>query len=581
MDVLRDMNDQQRRAVTAREGSTLIVAGPGTGKTKTLTGRIAFLLEGKHAKPEDIVALTFTNKASREMRERLQGLLEKNAVLPKVTTFHALGHELLRHAGGMQRLLREPERQEIIRSISRPQELKGLSARELGLIISRLKTSLQPRPDDAPVNLLKAYEAELQVRQAYDFDDLLTKTYEHLRVDRSRPQYKHALVDEFQDTSELQYELLKLLSTKEDIFVIGDPNQSIYAFRGAGVEMFKEFRSDFPNVEVVNLSINYRSRPEIVALANAIFSKGPQLTAHVQTPGMAQVVQTFNEYSEAAYVINTIEQGIGGSDMLKANGDQMVRQPRDYAVLYRTHRAAKTLQRAFAESGIPYQVAGEGSPYEYPEIQAIIAVMSYLQDPDEGALPVLKSFSLNQVKALLKRVSIPPNLSVSDLAARIAEVFGFDSNQNLHQFLNALVQFGTREAGLDAALEHINEISQSEFYDPSVNAVTLLTIHASKGLEFEHVFLCAAEEGILPKLSKKGEENFDEERRLFYVAVTRAKEVLEVLYAKTRSTTSAKLSRFVEETPEGIMPLTVDPEMQSIERKRKKRQQKRAQGSLF
>lgn len=584
------LNKAQRRAVEIGDGAVLIVAGPGTGKTKTLTARMAWLLEVKKVRPDEVVALTFTNKAAREMRERLEKLLDEGNRLPKIATFHALGRDLLKNRD-IGTLASERQRTEIIRELRKPAELKGINVRELNLLISRAKTSLTPPEDESIRKLLQAYETTLTTEHLHDFDDLLCKALNLLRNDEAaQPGYRYVLVDEFQDTSDMQYELLKLLGSTENLFAIGDPNQSIYSFRGAGAEMFERLNQDFPNVREIDLTINYRSRPEIIAAANAVFPDSPQLEAHQQDHGTIRAVQMLNEYSEAAYVLSQIEQGIGGSTMLSANGDQHVREPRDYAVLYRTHRAAKTLQRMFAESGIPYQVAGEGSPYERPEVQGIIEIMRYLHAPSEQAkqelakLSILKSPTPPQLEALLVKFEITDELFVCDLAKNIAETLGLaqnDQQQNIQQLLGSLVQFGASKQGLAAALRHINEISEGEFYDPKVNATTLLTIHAAKGLEFPHVFLIAAEEGILPKFSKTTEANIDEERRLFYVAITRAKESLEILRTKFRGGEPARLSRFGRELPAKLLPRSVDPEMQTLERRAEKRRQKRAQGSLF
>lgn len=605
--ILDELNNEQRRAVEAGDGVALIVAGPGTGKTKTLTARMAWLLESGQAKPEDIVALTFTNKAAREMRERLGGLLGEGSKLPKIATFHALGRDLLR-ASEIGTLISERERNEIIRGLSKPAALRGANVREMSLLISRTKTSITPSDDEPIWELLRAYETALTDAGMHDFDDLLCKALEILRDDEApRPGYKYVLVDEFQDTSEMQYEILKLLGSGGNIFAIGDPNQSIYAFRGAGAEMFVRLRQDFPQVQEIDLIINYRSRPEIIALANAIFPDSPQLLpdkksvpqnyagAHFRGKSV-QALQTLNEYSEAAYMLGRIEQGIGGSTMLSANGDQEVREPRDYAVLYRTHRAAKVLQRAFADSGVPYQVVGEGSPYEQPEVQGIIEIMRCLHAPSDQAklrlmkLPALKSPTLSQIDALLVKFQSADDLLVVDLARDIAEKleFGQDSQrQNIQQFLGSLVQFGSCQQGLAACLRHIDEISEGEFFDPSVNAVTLLTIHAAKGLEFPHMFLIAAEEGILPKtaqgrtLRNNDTAPVDEEHRLFYVAVTRAKDNLEILHTKFRGGEPAKLSRFASELPETMLPRSTDPDMKTLERRAEKRRQKRAQTSLL
>ncbi len=577
MNVLNQLNARQHQAVEADDGPVLIVAGPGTGKTKTLTARVAYLLTDRLVKPDEIVALTFTNKAAREMRQRLGALCGGKIALPKVTTFHAIGRDILQQTGDAQPLLSESDRQEIIRVLARPTQFKSPSVHELGLLISHFKTAVSKALSEPQQTLLARYEQALRDRQMHDFDDLLVKAVELLQAGKA-PRYTHVLVDEFQDTSELQYVMLRLLAGGQNIFAIGDPNQSIYAFRGAGAAMFERFRADFPGAMTIALTSNYRSRPEVVVLANAIFPGSPRLVAESKDIGTVRAVQTLNEYSEADYILAAVEQGIGGSDLLKANSEDNVREPRDYAVLYRTHRAGKVLQETFAAAGIPYQVAGEGSPYELPAIQAVIAVMRYLYEPAPAALPKLKNFSENQMRTIADSITFAEGSSVCDLAVKITLAFGLGDGQHFQQFRSMLVQFG---ADLGAAVRHIDSIAEQEFYDTTVNAVTLLTIHAAKGLEFGHVFVIAAEEGILPKLSSKGDGNIDEEHRLFYVAVTRAKDSLEILHTKTRAGKLASTSRFVDTLPKTLLPRTDDPNLRALEKRLKKRAAKRAQSSLF
>jgi superfamily I DNA/RNA helicase len=589
MQFLDALNPEQRRAAEADEGAVLIVAGPGTGKTKTLTARIAYLLSSGNVIAADIIALTFTNKAAAEMRERVTLLLGNDAVLPAITTFHAFGRQLLKQTDDSA-LVSDAERSEIIKKVSKPSALKGTSTRELSLLISSAKTTLSPLTDRSVAQLLEHYNQELAARHLIDFDDLLCKAYNLLRHGTiASPQYRHVLVDEFQDTSELQYELLRSLGTQGNVFAIGDPNQSIYSFRGAGAEMFDRFVIDFPVAQHIALTINYRSSPEVVHLGNAVFPMAPALIPHHTATGVVHAIQTLNEYSEAAYILREIEQGIGGSDMLKASGDSTVHQLRDYAVLYRTHRAAQAVRKQFAESGIPYQVAGDDSPYAKSPLQALIALMRYIQsaDPaDKQALLRLPTTHLSstQCDALLARLPSLNTLSVVTLAQWLAKHFNIwpeDAQQDLHQFCSTLVQFGSGESGLVATLAHIDAICDQAFYDPTVNAVTLLTIHAAKGLEFEHVFLCAAEEGVLPKIRKTSEPNIAEERRLFYVAATRARRQLDVLHAKYRGGTEATPSRFIAEVPVDILPRITDPAMETLQKRAEKRRHKRAQTSLF
>lgn len=577
---LGSLNPAQRQAVDSGDGPVLIVAGPGTGKTKTLTTRIAYLLENQHVPADAVVALTFTRKAAGEMRARLAELVGEKR-LPTVTTFHSLGQSLLSAHGHEPQLASPAELHQIVRELPKLAAFKGATPRELSLRISRAKTSMQPPSDAATRQLLENYQAALTAQKLEDFDDLLVKTYDLLRHhSSSRPHYRFVLVDEFQDTSELQYEILKLLGEGSNIFAIGDPNQSIYAFRSAGAEMFARFRADFPAVKTIELIDNYRSAAAVVNLANAIFPDSLQLVAHRSEVGEVEAMQTLNEYSEAAAVLRAVQTGIGGSDFLTAHAETTAAQPRDYAVLYRTHRAASALQRAFAESGLPYQIVGEDSPYLRPEVQTVITILRYLHNPADTKLPELKPLATSQLKILLEKVKITPGTSLGDVVTTLAELLELDESK-LAQLQSTLVQFGAGKPGLAKALEHLDRISEGEFYDPTVNAVTLLTIHASKGLEFEHVYLIATEEGSLPKLTKKDEGDIAEERRLLYVAVTRAKQTLMMLYAKQRHSEPVEPSRFLQDIPEDILSRRLDPDLPALQKRLQKRNQKRAQTRLF
>jgi len=568
-----DLNSEQNRARSFGDEPVLIIAGPGTGKTKTLTSRIAYLLTEKNVPADQIVALTFTNKTAREMRERLRVLLGGEIALPQIATFHALSMSLLRVQGDLPPIVAEPERQAIIKALAKTPERNRLNPHDLSLQLSLAKTS-PAEPEPTLRVLLEQYNQRLQERGLYDFDDLLLRA--NALLGEHEPQYKHVLVDEFQDTSELQYEMLKRLAVRGTLFAIGDPNQSIYAFRGAGAAMFGRFMRDNAQAQQIALVDNYRSRSHIVHLANAVFPVSPQLIPNVPGDGQVKIIQTLNEYTEATYILNQIEQGIGGSDLLKASNADGSGQPRDYAVLYRTHRAASTLQRAFQEAGVPCQIVGEGSPYARPDMQAVVAGLRYLYDGTPP--PIYKKYTATQLAALFDTVLFEEEKAVSEAAGEIAGVLSLDGHGHLRQFQSMLIQFGGGKVGLAAALYHIDEIRDSEFYDASLNAVSLMTIHAAKGLEFPHVFLIAAEEDILPKA---GAIDIAEERRLFYVAITRAKVTLEVLHANMRGGEPASLTRFVRELPDGIVNNTADPNLAQSERRFKKLAARRAQTSLF
>ncbi len=579
-----DLNEQQRHAVEAGDGPVVIVAGPGTGKTKTLTTRIAYLLS-KGVDPQRILALTFTVKAAEEMRHRVADMSSKE--VSHISTFHALGYKILREALPEEKreFISESARLALIRQLPRPQDLGDMTARDLGLAVSRYKGGIDPDYRSPLGRFVSQYQTALDELKLHDFDDLLYRTHHLLEANSTlrqawRTRYDYMLVDEFQDTSELQWEVLMQIHGTDNIFVIGDPKQSIYGFRGATSDMFARFRQDFPHRTEVNLQINYRSAHAIVELASAIFGGADALSAHSSEVGAVRAVQTLNEFSEADYVLDQIEQGIGGSDLLKAGSGLASRRFKDFAVLYRTHQSARILQQRLHDSGIPFQVVGEGSPYEQPEVAAMIGLLRRMNG--EEALPP-KGFSEVQTAALLRTVD--RSLPLSKLAQQCIETFALGSDdqkqQRLNQFVSTLVRFDDAADGLQKCMEYIDHIAQEEFYDANADAVTLLTIHASKGLEFTHVLLLATEEGTLPHIRKRGTPDFDEERRLFYVAVTRAKSQLDILYAKKRKNELREPSRYITELPEEILPRTVDPALATLEKKMHRRAQKSRQAKLF
>ncbi len=452
------------------------------------------------------------------------------------------------------------------------------------MAISKAKNSPAVISDVSLGELVERYNQALETRGLYDYDDLLQQTHqllthgEALRADL-QGRYRYLLVDEFQDTNELQYELVKLLNATGNVLVIGDPLQSIYGFRGASAVVFDRFRSDFPSCRSITLATNYRSTPEVVALAGAVFTDGPQLTAHNRKPGRVAAVEVLNEYSEANWIVGEIERSIGGSDLLRSHqhgGSAGGRTFGDFAVLYRTHAAARPLQAALAKSGIPYQVVGEGSPYQQPAVMAVVEGLRYLA----GITP-----AYNHQLLLEPLRGQADTLPLSQLAQAVATQCGFMAGDDethrpiVAQFINSLVRFDT--SGLAVYLDRLASIAEQEFYDSSAGAVTLLTIHAAKGLEFTRVFLIAAEEGRLPYERPGSTANVDEERRLFYVAVTRAREELDILHARMRVGEAAKVSRFVSDLPAAVLPHLVDDQLITDIRRTEKRRQKRAQGRLF
>lgn len=566
-----DLNKKQQRAAEAGEGPVLIVAGPGTGKTKTLVARIMYLITNRKVRPERILALTFTKKAAEEMSSRVTPHIMGGK--PRIATFHALCYDLL---DSNLPFVGEAERLQIIKSLPRPKALKDLSVRELALLVSRAKNAVTiDDPDVAKV--VRAYNKTLAGQSLRDFDDLLLQTYGRLQGDAAFRQdvesrYQYILVDEFQDTNRLQYEILKLLGTK-NVFVIGDPLQSIYGFRGAGSGIFDAFKTDFPGATEITLTTNYRSVPQVVRLSNTIFPGTVALDAHSQHPGRVRAVEVLNEYAEARWVLGEIQRAIGGGDFLKAVSDDeraTHRRLSDFAVLYRSRPAAAVFQKVLAESGLPYQVVGDGSPYDRPEIQAVITLM---RSSVSGAPIVLEGYTSAEQRFLQDELTKAPLAKPSALAERIISILGIEADRDLQQFVGTLVRF----RDVPAAIAYFESIAEHGFYDPSADAITLLTIHASKGLEFPNVFLIGAEEGILP--SGRGDES--EERRIFYVAATRARERLEITHARNRGGQKSAISRLIQVLPQDVLPRHTDPDIDNQLRRIAKRTAKNSQTSLF
>lgn len=592
-DPLATLNTSQLHAATAPMGPLCIIAGPGTGKTKTLIARITYLMR-QGIQPNRILALTFTAKAAQEMQDRLRSL-DSNTETLRVTTFHGLCYMLL---GTIQHeelhIIRESDRLELIRTLSK-QYAPDISLRELLIRLSRIKNTPEGSDSDPQCNaILKAYNESLRTQRVYDFDDLLREVYEKLRDDidfRTKVQrrWAYVLIDEFQDTNALQYELLKLLNAQDNLFVIGDPLQSIYGFRGAQGEIFDRFLDDFPIAQRITLSENYRSAAPIVSLTNVIFPEAVNLIAHQEVAGSVQVVQTFNEYREADWIIRTIEQDLGGTDFMRSHahhGQERSRNFSDYAILYRIHNASRAIKRSLAESGIPYQCIGDDSPYLQKPLRMAIAALRYLAQPDQYTARearMLHGIPRQHLTMLKMHLDLPPT---QFLALVVDSLHLTEDKPNLardfHQILGTLVRFDALSH--KAFLTKLDELAEHDYYDPSANVVTLLSIHAAKGLEFPHVFLIGAEEGLLP-LKARSEHmaptDQEEEKRLFYVAVTRAQEQLTILHTKTRKGQANTVSRFIQAIDQTVLPRITDPGMMGQERTKQRQQYKHAQLGLF
>lgn len=629
MDILEGLNDAQKQAVKTTVGPLLILAGAGSGKTKTLTHRIAYLLAHEKIWPNEILAVTFTNKAAREMRERLAqltGQVNSRNFMPWMGTFHGICVRILRTDGaqiGVPQnfiIYDEDDRQGLIK-----QAMKRLSIgtdkikpRAVSSAISNTKNELLS-PDDYATgahypfqqSVAKIYDLYERLRSeagALDFDDLLIETVRLLRdVPEVRANYrqrfKHILIDEYQDTNAAQYAIVKyLVNEQRNICVVGDDWQSIYSWRGADFKNILNFERDFPGAKVVKLEQNYRSTGAILEAAQQVISKNLERTdkklwTSAGAGAPVQIQAAADESEEAYLVANRIlaQVSIGARDF------------GDFAVLYRTNAQSFAFERAFMQQRIPYQLVGGVRFYDRKEIKDIIAYLRLLYQPNDrmsfsrianvparglGAVS-LEKFLLWQAGSNMDILTALVNADQTDtLAPRAKEALmqlgdtlgelqthimsGVNPSEIIERLiekidyrdyiLDGTPQAEEREANLgvlaaDAQAfaglpDFLEEVALMSTADQSSDAakVTLMTLHAAKGLEFPVVFMAGMEDGLFPseRALEEGPRNLEEERRLCYVGMTRARQELYLTYAQSRQQFGQRSynmpSRFLEDT---------------------------------
>ncbi len=558
------LNSEQEKAIKAAGiGHVVVIAGPGTGKTHTLISAALHLLE-QHVKPSQILVLTFTNKAADELTARLKK--SRSGKLPQATTFHAWAYQQIKKDLANKKLVDNFTQRQLLLELKKQTGSKH-TVRELGLIIARAKNGA-----DAPP-LLKAYDELLARDNLIDFDDLL-----RLYLDSEhKPAYTHVLVDEFQDTSPLQYQLLeRCIEAGAKAFVIGDPNQSIYGFRGADGEVFDSFATDYQPT-IVRLSDNYRSARTIVEAAAGIFPDAAQHPVN-KHDGLVRIIETLDSFSEADYIIRSIEQALGGTDWAAVHHDERQLDSqhfRDFAVLYRHNRAGQRLAEKLRAAGLPLQVTGEDSPYATPLAQAVLAAFLYLNEPNEQT----KQQAVQAVRTLGNKSSLAwldqldATQSPVQLARDVIEQLG--QAERVDELRSVLQGIG-QQPDLPTAISYWQTLAEQDFYDPAADCVTLSTIHASKGLEFRHVFVAGCVDGVLPHA--KGDPA--EEKRLFYVAITRAIASATLLHGRKQGGKPAAPSSFLAALPASV-PRQTDDELETIEKRRARTRLKRSQQSLF
>lgn len=609
MNILDGLNDAQRRAVEATEGPLLILAGAGSGKTKTLTHRIAHLILSNQVAPWQILAVTFTNKAAREMRERLASLVGEHndrSFMPWMGTFHSICVRLLRRDGAAIGIpanfviYDEDDRQGLIKQLMKQLSIgdSQVKASSVSAAISAAKNALQ-LPDEYRANakgpyqkyiaeLYTLYEQRRAQAGALDFDDLLI---EAVRLFRQHPpirahwrsQFRYILIDEYQDTNTAQYQLVQLLvNDDKNICVVGDDWQSIYSWRGADFTNILRFEQDFPGALVVKLEQNYRSTGHILSAAQQVIEKNSQRTDKKlwTDAGNGEPVQVNGAYDDA-------EEARMIAERISAQVAIGARQFDDFAVLYRVNSLSFSLERAFLQARIPYQVVGGVRFYDRKEIKDVIAYLRLLYQPNDrmsfsrianiptrgvGATSLDKflQWQASQEGSLIDalcRLDVEPVVTgkaksalfhlgtmLRDIQATLTEhapaqiiedvltrtgyrkfiLDGTPQAETREENIGVLLADAQQYTSLEEFLEEVALLSSADVAQAD-RAVTLMTLHAAKGLEFPVVFMVGLEEGVLPHSRVlENPSELEEERRLCYVGMTRARQELHLSYAYSR-----------------------------------------------
>lgn len=639
MDLLGELNEAQKEAALTTTGPLLILAGAGSGKTKTLTHRIALLVAEQKVWPSHILAVTFTNKAAREMRERLATLLRQpndRSFMPWMGTFHGICVRLLRMDGAAIHVPRnfviydEDDRQGLIKQVMKSLSIsdKDMKASAVSGAISSAKNALQD-PDEYEASahypfqknvakVYRVYEERRKEAKALDFDDLLIEAVRLLRDNKEvrekwRAQFEYILIDEYQDTNAAQYQLVKLLvNDKQNICVVGDDWQSIYSWRGADFTNILNFERDFPGAKVVKLEQNYRSTGNILDAANEVITKNTQRTDKKlwTAEGAGAPVQVHGVYDEA-------EEARQVADRISAQATIGARRYDEFAVLYRTNAQSYTLERAFLQMRIPYQIIGGVRFYDRKEIKDVVAYLKLLYQPNDrmsfsrianvptrgigatslerflawqpdsgydivDALVAVGGESVVTGKARGAMVALGEKLQ--RLRGRIEELHPADLIEELIKavgyrdyILDGTPQAEDREENLGSLLsdaqnftalsDFLEEVALMSSVDSESggNKVTLMTLHAAKGLEFPVVFMVGMEEGILPhsRVFESSPSELEEERRLCYVGMTRARQELHLSYAYSRLQFGARsynpVSRFIADMGNQVAMVNPEP----------------------
>ena len=639
MGIYDTLNEQQQEAVFCTEGPLLLLAGAGSGKTRVLTHRIAYLMD-QGVNPYHIMAITFTNKAAKEMRERVDDLVGFGAEHIWVSTFHSTCVRILRRHidklgyGNSFTIYDADDQKSLIKQICKQYKIdtKMMPERKIINEISSAKDEFMTPSEYETrhqydfkkkkiAQIYKEYQKQLKANNALDFDDLIFKTVELFQfhpevLDYYQERFRYIMVDEYQDTNTIQFQLVSMLARKyQNLCVVGDDDQSIYKFRGANVKNILNFENVFPEAVTIKLEQNYRSTKNILNAANEVIKhnkgrKTKKLWTENEEGDLIEFHQYGTEYEEARKIIHEIE------DLSKEGYDY-----KNMAILYRTNAQSRVFEESFMIKNIPYRIVGGTNFYQRKEVKDIL---SYLKVVDNGlddlavrriinvprrgigAATIEKinvyavehnvsfldaCFSSDSIDTLgnaKKKINGFADLirefrrkmqegSLEELFKYITDETGYIANlkaeeteeaegriENINELLNKVVTYEqeAEEASLSELLEEIALVADIDNLEDSDNRVVLMTLHSAKGLEFPYVFICGMEDGIFPSymtVMSEDDDDMEEERRLCYVGITRAKKKLYLSAAKRRMmqgrTQFNKVSRFIDEIPEQLLQL--------------------------
>lgn len=645
-DFFSQLNSAQTQAIQDERSVVMVKAGPGTGKTLTLIAKIISLLESG-VKPGQIAAMTFTHRAAHEIQERLIGSLGKQAKQLQLGTFHSFA---LNHLTQIQanQLLTEKRQQRLVKKIAREQHL-SLAAKDLLLLLSKIKNdpSLLKSLSSAMQSWYQEYQQYLQTQQLFDFDDLMIELLKAIEQN-SLENFAYLLVDEFQDVSLLQYQLIKAWAPQlKQTFVIGDPHQAIYGFRGATALAFENLEQDFLQLGKHQLKINYRSRPQILETAAQLFPQAQKLEPNIKQPGVVQVIETLNPYTEADWVVADIEKKLGGTGLLQASEFHQEKETdlSDFAIIYRIHQLSSVIEDNLKEVGLPYQKVGNQSLYAQPDVSLIINLLHLVlaendEVKDQIWLDLLENkllglseknlakifqlaeefdlslteavgrvlgqkivnleaevsirFVQNNCKILRQTMDKEPELLayldvIEQQLLQFELIESADNLKNWPQLRIELLQFNDQEKSLDAFIKYVQDLQKTDFYDATADKISLLTMHAAKGLEFDWVYLLGFEQGLVPLETKKNDTKFlplannqqQEERNLLYVSLTRAKKGVNLLYTRKRWKQKRQVSPFLNEIKNQGLKIMTDEKLIKVRQRLKRKQEEKRQGRLF